>query len=243
MTYPAPSLPVFGIGVVALLLMNCLAHAEGAQPCTEDAMIIFDASKSMQAAAGDNTGLRRIDAVRTALSRVLPRVSPKRPLGLITYGPGSRPACDNVSLELRPALNAGEKIQTRVDALKPDGRTPLSRSVRRAADVLDFRNRPGTIVLLTDGEETCGGDPCALARDLKRDGVRMTVHVISYHISSSIGTDGVFESRCLADETGGTYADTNTVEEVTQALESALACPMVSDVRQPLSVARLGAGR
>lgn len=230
------------VGIVALLV-NTPALAENDQPCTEDAMIVFDASKSMQAAAGDNAGLRRIDAVRTALSRVLPRVAPKRPLGLITYGPGPRAACDNVSLELRPALNAGEKIQSRVDALKPDGRTPLSRSVRRAADVLDFRNRPGTIVLLTDGEETCGGDPCALARDLKREGARTTVHVISYQIASAIGTEGVFMSRCLADETGGTYADTNTVEEVTQALETALACPLVSEVRRPPLIAGLGAGR
>jgi Ca-activated chloride channel family protein len=243
MTQRATSLASIGVGVAALLLLNSRASAEGPQPCTEDAMIVFDASKSMQASAGDNAGLRRIDAVRTALSRVLPRVAPKRPLGLITYGPGSRAACDNVSLELRPALNAGEKIQSRVDALKPDGRTPLSRSVRRAADVLDFRNRPGTIVLLTDGEETCGGDPCALARDLKQNGVRTTVHVISYHISSSIGTEGVFVSRCLADETGGTYADTNTLEEVTRVLEAALACPLISEEHTRSSVANLGAGR
>lgn len=212
------------------------------QPCTEDAMIVFDASKSMAAAAGDNAGLRRIDAVRTALSRILPRVAPKRPLGLITYGPGSRPACANVALELRPALNAASQIMTRVDALKPDGRTPLSRAVRRAADVLDFRNRPATIVLLTDGEETCGGDPCALAQDLKREGARVTVHVVSYQIASAVGSEGVFRSRCLADETGGSYTDTKTVEEVTAALEAALACPMVSDAGMSRA-AELGARR
>lgn len=226
------------LGVLAVQWLSIMpAWAEGDQPCTEDAMIIFDASKSMQAATGDNTGLRRIDAVRTALSRILPRVASRRPLGLITYGPGSRPACSNVSLELRPTINAAEQIQSRVDALKPDGRTPLSLAVRKAAEVLDFRNRPGTIVLLTDGEETCGGDPCALAKDLKREGARTTVHVISYHIASAIGTEGVFVSRCLADETGGTYADTNTVDEVAQALEAALACPLVSRARTPSKLA------
>lgn len=207
-------------------------------------MLVFDASKSMAASAGDNAGLRRIDAVRTALARMLPRVAPKRPIGLITYGPGSRPACANVALELRPALDAASRIMGKVDALKPDGRTPLSRAVRRAADTLDFRLRPGTIVLLTDGEETCGGDPCALARDLKREGARMTVHVISYQIASSIGSEGVFASRCLADETGGIYAATNTVDEVAAALETALACPMVSEAPAPQSIASgLRAGR
>ncbi|MCZ7596260.1 MAG: VWA domain-containing protein [Hyphomicrobium sp.] len=150
------------------LLFPAMTHAQ--QPCTEDAILVFDASKSMAAAAGDNTGLRRIDAVRSALARVLPRVAPKRRLGLIVYGPGSRPACVNVALEFRPLINASERIMARLDELKPDGRTPLTRAVRLAAEVLDFRSRPVTIVLLTDGEETCDGAPCALAKTLKAEG-------------------------------------------------------------------------
>ena len=204
-------------------------QAQQTQPCTEDAMIVFDASKSMAAAAGDNTGLRRIDSVRTALARILPRVAPKRRLGLITYGPGSRPACVNVSLEFRPARNATALMMSRLDALKADGKTPLTRAVRMAANALDYRNRPATIVLLTDGEETCGGGPCALAQLLKAEGAGTTVHVISYQIASSIGSDGVFAARCLADETGGLYVAANTVDEVAAALETALACPMISE--------------
>ena len=144
--------------------------AQGQAACTENAMILFDASKSMAASADDNTGLRRIDNVRAALTRMLPRVAPKRPLGLITYGPGSRPACVNVSLEFRPKLNAAQLILSRVADLRPDGRTPLTRAVQRAAEVLDYATRSGTIVLLTDGEETCGGNSCQLAQRLKAEG-------------------------------------------------------------------------
>lgn len=215
----------------ATLTGGTTVRAQQGQPCTEDAMLVFDASKSMAAAAGDNTGLRRIDTVRTALARILPRVAPKRRLGLITYGPGSRPACVNVSLEFRPVPNAAAKIMSRLDTLKADGKTPLTRAVRMAASALDYRNRPATIVLLTDGEETCGGAPCALAQLLKAEGARTTVHVISYQIASAVGSDGVFASRCLADETGGLYVATNTVDEVAAALETALACPMVSEAR------------
>jgi Ca-activated chloride channel family protein len=218
-----------GLALSALLIGGATVHAQQSQPCTEDAMIVFDASKSMAVAAGDNTGLRRIDSVRAALARILPRVAPKRRLGLITYGPGSRPACVNVSLEFKPAPNAAAKIMSRLDALKPDGKTPLTRAVRMAADALDYRHRPATIVLLTDGEETCSGGPCALAQLLKAEGARATVHVISYRIASAVGADGVFASRCLADETGGLYAAADTVDEVAAALETALACPMVSE--------------
>jgi Ca-activated chloride channel family protein len=215
---------------VTILLLG-FGSASGQQPCTEDAIIVFDASKSMAASADDNTGLRRIDAVRNALSRILPRVASKRRLGLITYGPGSRPACVNVALEMRPTIDAAAAIMARVERLKPDGRTPLTRATQRAAEVLDFRNQPGTIVLLTDGEETCGANSCQLARQLKAEGARTTVHVISYKIASAIGSDGTFASRCLADETGGIYAAANTTEEVSAALDIALNCPVVSQMR------------
>ncbi len=208
-----------------------VARGQGREACTENAMIVFDASKSMAASGDDNAGLRRIDNVRAALQRMLPRVAPKRPLGLITYGPGSRPACVNVSLEFRPRLNAAQLILSRVSDLRPDGRTPLTRAVQRAAEVLNYRNQAGTIVLLTDGEETCGGNSCQLARRLKTEGARTTVHVISYQIASAIGSEGVFASRCLADETGGIYANANTVDEVAAALETALGCPQVSQSR------------
>lgn len=215
----------------ASIMLLCLlaVDASGQQPCTEDAIIVFDASKSMAAAAGDNTGLRRIDSVRNALARILPRVALKRRLGLVIYGPGSRPACVNVSLALRPAANAAARIMAQLDQLKPDGRTPLTRGVKTAAEALRYRERPATIVLLTDGEETCGEAPCALAKALKTEGARTTVHVISYHIASAVGSDGVFASRCLADETGGLYAATDTVDEVAAALETVLACPMISE--------------
>jgi Ca-activated chloride channel family protein len=212
------------------------------EPCTEDVMLVFDASKSMAAAAGDNTGLRRIDAVRAALAAVLPKVSDKRRIGLVTYGPGSRPACVNVALDLRPRVNAGAEIMRRVEALKPDGRTPLTRAVKRAAEALNYSQQPATIVVITDGEETCGGAPCALAKQLKAEGARTTVHVISYQIASAIGTDGVFASKCLADETGGIYAATDTVEQVTKALEEAMGCPQVSGATPPARIS-LGSAR
>lgn len=230
----APTLVRMGASLVALILGASAVVAQSKQPCLDDAMIVFDASKSMAASVGDEKGLRRIDVVRSALANVLPRVAPRRRMGLITYGPGSRDACSNVSLQLKPTSNAATQIMSRVDALKPEGRTPLTRAVRGAAEVLNFRNKAATIIVLTDGEETCGADPCALARELKRDGAGTVVHVISYEIASAVGSDGEFVSRCFADETGGTYVDTKTIDEVRNALETALSCPLISDARDAI---------
>lgn len=132
-------------------------------------------------------------------------------------------------LQFAPIENAERRIRQVTDAIRPDGRTPLVRAVRRAAEVLDYRSRPATIVVLTDGEESCGASSCELARSLKRDGAKVTVHIVSYKIKESIGSDGVFQSRCLADETGGLYVAADTPEELSAALEQMLGCALVSD--------------
>src|SRR5690606_41646884 len=65
-----------------------------------------------------------------------------------------------VELNLRPEPNAAKRIMQEVEALTPAGKTPLTAAVEQAADVLDYRQKPGVVVVLTDGEETCGGSPC-----------------------------------------------------------------------------------
>ena len=57
-------------------------------------------------------------------------------------------------------------IMNAVNALVPAGKTPLTSAVEQAAEVLNYRAKPGVIVVVTDGEETCGGAPCALAKQL-----------------------------------------------------------------------------
>ena len=82
-------------------------------------------------------------------------------------------------------------------------------------------------MLLTDGEETCGGDPCALARELSAGGSHLTVHVIGYRAWDAEGF-GMLQSRCLADATGGLYISVQTTDELVAALEKTLGCPIVS---------------
>lgn len=205
--------------------------------CYEDAMLIFDASGSMSGMEewGSSSLTSRIDDARKALADSLPRVTPLRRLGLMTYGPGPVGRCDNIILNLRPEFEAGPRIMAEVNALVPDGRTPLTSAVARAANVLDYRNKPGIIVLLTDGSETCGGEPCALAQLLKDTGKAITVHVLGYRMKDIISTHdaGVKDMQCLASHTGGLFIPVDTIDELIAALNKTLGCPLVTRREEP----------
>lgn len=193
--------------------------------CSQETMIVFDASGSM-GGTDLNSVTPRIGKVRQALANVLPEVAPYRPLGLIVYGPGATHQCESIELRLRPALNAAGAIMGYIDDIVPAGRTPLTAAVRQAAEVLHYTQKPATIVLITDGEETCGGDPCGLAGNLKAKADNLTIHVIGYR--DRLATSGPFGSRCMADVTGGTYVSVETTDELVSALRATLGCANVA---------------
>jgi len=234
-----PSIPpIISRTFVALLVAavgvapSSAADRSERNPCTEDAMIVFDASGSM--AGNVNQGIAtttpRIDEVRGALETVLPTVTRARRVGLITYGPGPYQQC-NVDLKLKPTDNAAARIMQEVNALSPAGKTPLTAAVRNAAEVLDYRHKPGVIVVLTDGEETCGGSPCDLGKELHASAVNLTVHIIGYRMKdfSWTGEQSILDAKCLAEENGGLYIGTESKQDLIEALQKTLGCPMLSE--------------
>jgi Ca-activated chloride channel family protein len=197
-------------------------------------MLVFDASGSM---AGNGWGYgsetanyhTRIEKVRRSLEAVLPSITRFRRVGLITYGPGPINQC-NVQLDFPPEANSPRRIVKTVGGLVPAGRTPLSASVMRAAEVLDYRRKPGIVVVLTDGEETCGGVPCELGSRLQKDAYQLTVHVIGLRVQGYTwtGEQSLLDTKCLAERNGGLYIGVATEQELIEALRNTLDCPMLS---------------
>jgi Ca-activated chloride channel family protein len=222
--------------LTTLLSVSAAAQSseEARRPCTEDAMIVFDASGSMagNTVQGLFSDITRIDEVRKALGEVLPNAAKFRKIGLITYGPGPYAQC-NVTLNFLPMPNAAAPIMSVVNAINPAGKTPLVEAVKQAAKVLDYQ---GVVVLLTDGEETCGGAPCELGKLLKATGESLTVHVIGYQLTgfSWTGAQSILDVKCLAEETGGLYIAAKNRDDLVKAFEKTLGCPMMSTVDAPL---------
>jgi Ca-activated chloride channel family protein len=116
-----------------------------------------------------------------------------------------------------------------VNNLVPTGGTPLTAAVEQAANVLDFRKKPGIIVLLTDGEETCGRSPCELGAQLHAEAKQLTIHVISLRVSglsASMGEQTLLETKCLAEQNNGVHVPVDTEDDLIAALEKTLGCPL-----------------
>jgi Ca-activated chloride channel family protein len=228
------------VGSAALALVTLLAGKASAQApdearphCTEDAMIVFDASGSMagNTVQGLFSDVTRIDEVRIALAQVLPHAVRYRKIGLITYGPGPYEQC-NVQLDFEPMWNATQPIMSVVNKINPAGKTPLVSAVKVAAAALESKEKPGVIVLLTDGEETCGGAPCELGKIIKASGRKLTVHVVGYQLRAFrwTGAQSFLDVKCLAEEPGGLNITAENRQDLVEAFATTLGCPMMSAV-------------
>jgi len=220
--------------------MRCLIPFVFALPsvtqaaCLDDAMLVFDGSLSMASADLDADILPKIIDARAAVTLVAPEVARYRQVGLVTYGPGGLADCDGVNLRFAPRPNASGALIQGVNGLTPGGSTPLTAATQMAADALGAQG--GTIVLVTDGAETCGGNPCGLARDLAAAG-KTKVHVIGFRVRGAFfepqsrdagdffPTDS--PARCLADETGGEYVAAETLDQLIAALRETLGCLVI----------------
>lgn len=200
-------------------------------------MLVFDGSASMGEIGFDIADATRIEDARDAMARAMPEIAPYRRVGLLIYGPGPGDACSNIDLRFAPVADAASAVVAEVEALAPNGLTPLTASVMAAAEALGYRERPGIVVLVTDGNETCGGRPCALGTQLARDGVDLTVHVIGFKVVADFFswdspeaksyTEGKTVAKCLADRTGGMFVSTETVDELAAALRETLGCALI----------------
>ena len=219
-------------GILALAVCTLPIGASGAD-CSRDAMLVFDGSGSMATPAAEAPFSRRIDDARNALAQSLPRVVPYRRVGLVVYGPGPLGACENVDVRMTPQVNADLDILAQVAGVEPAGDTPMTQAIDAAVDVLRATGG-GDVVVVTDGRQTCG-DPCAKVSQYAAQG--MVVHVIGFKIDENFERwPGYFAesgglkrepSRCLSDATNGIFVLTNTVDELTEALQETMGCAVI----------------
>ncbi len=202
-------------GVLAALLVastTAFVHA------ADRAVIVLDASGSMW---GQIDGRPKIDIAREALRTVLQSVPADTELGLMAYGHREKGSCTDIELVVPPAAGSAPSITAAADGMKFLGKTPLTAAVRQAADALRYTEEKSTVILITDGVETCEADPCALGKELEAAGVDFTAHVVGFGLTAEEGR----EVACLAENTGGKYLQASDAAALKEALAATVAAP------------------
>ena len=201
-----------------LLLASLLLAPSAMAADQSKVMVVLDASGSMW---GQIDGQSKIVIARQAIRDLMKDWDPSIQVGLSAYGHRRKGDCGDIQT-LQPVgpLNPKDLMQA-VNSIRPKGKTPLSEAVRRAAEELKYTEEKATVILVSNGKETCDADPCALGNELEQLGVDFTTHVIGFDVKKS-ETQGL---QCLADNTGGIFINasnpstllvalTTTVEEV-----------------------------
>ena len=209
----------------AFMLLAGLLAATGTS-AADKTMIVLDASGSMWGQIG---GRSKIEIARETLGTVLKSVPAGTELGLMVYGHREKGSCSDIELAVPPGAGTGEAITAFVSGLNPKGRTPLTQSVEQAADILKYTEDKATVVLVTDGLETCEADPCALASALEEKGVDFTTHVVGFGLTEEEGK----QVACLAENTGGKYFQASDATQLVAALTETVAeAPMAKPAEE-----------
>ena len=180
---------------LALALAQPAAASDAA---TARTLIVMDGSGSMW---GQIDGRPKLEIARETVANVLGKLPADQTLGLIAYGHRRKGDCKDIELMVPPAPGTSGQVLKAVNDMRFLGMTPLSDAVRQAAEALRHTEQPATVVLVTDGLETCAADPCAVATELEKSGVNFTAHVIGFGLTKEQGS----KVACLAENTGGRY--------------------------------------
>jgi Ca-activated chloride channel homolog len=179
-------------------------------------IIVLDASGSMW---GQIDGRTKLEIAREALAGVLSGVPAEAELGLMAYGHRSKGDCADIELVVPPATGTAQAITDAANAMKFLGKTPLTDAVRQAAGELRSTEEKATVILITDGIETCEADPCALGAELEASGVDFTAHVVGFGLTAEEGAT----VACLAENTGGKYIEAKDAVSLVEALQTTVA--------------------
>lgn len=214
------------ISVLLIVGFSLLGLAVVAQEQSEQVNIafIFDASGSMLAGMEGRT---RLDVAQDAMAGLVADLPAGTNASLWVYGhrlPQDNPAasCQDIEEVIALAPVDAAQFEATVRQLNAIGYTPITNSMQLAAQSLvNQTGARNTIVLVSDGEETCGGSPCLMAQTLKAANIELTVNTIGF------AADDVTRQQleCIAEVTGGSYYDAGDSTELTEALEAAVAPP------------------
>lgn len=182
-------------------------------------MILLDASKSM--AEFLSSKQTKIDTVRAALHQSLTKIPNNTCVGLRVFGQritgDNFIDCQQSALLIPPSVGNRRSIFEHLRQIKPAGLTPLEHSLKEIVDK-DLRLFPGkkTIVLITDGMETCNGNPWDYVKQFADLKIHVKINIVGLGMQTNPSARR--QLARIAETTHGNFANVTTTDELTQQL-------------------------
>jgi len=187
---------------------------------------ILDASGSMLELMGDEN---KIEIAKQTLIDLIDRLPSGASevnlnVGLRVYGHSTRGGddpdirCRDTVLEVPIAGIDVPALKAEISGIRARGWTPIAYSLEQAKN--DFPTgdeNDNIIILISDGKETCGGDPCAVAAELHKSGIKLKIHVVGFDIKAEERE----QLECIAEAAGGNYYGADSAAELSRALGEA----------------------
>jgi Ca-activated chloride channel family protein len=207
----------------AVVLLGVITPPARAQETDEPPpalLMIMDSSGSMNGSAGG--GLTKIQAAKDALDGVVESLPEGSRVGLRVYGhrvsnaPSAKPrGCKDTQLIVPVGPLRPNQMKSRVASFDARGWTPIGESLRRGAGDLRGEDGKRTIVLVSDGIDTCAPPPpCEVARRIVKEGIDLRIDTVGFQVDAKARR----ELRCIARVGKGTYVDARSADELADDL-------------------------
>lgn len=194
-----------------------VTQAPGAKNVNGAVELILDASGSMLQKLG---AVRRIDVAKQTLTKLTSSTIPAgTPFAMRVFGREVDSCQTDLDVPVSP-LNAAA-VGQRIAALnaKNGAKTPIGASLAKVADDLKSVKGERLVVLITDGEETCGGDPAAEIEKLRQSGIGTRVSIVGFALDDPQLASAF---RRWSDLGGGAYFDAKDAAGLDRSLTAAL---------------------
>ena len=212
--------------VAGFLVPQVTLYAQQSSPLGQQSLnieYILDASNSMNEALP--SGETKIDAAKRVLCNLVDNIAAEAKdvnIGLRIYGAKFDPAstkeiaCMDSVLVVPITKIDANLIKQKVMTAKAAGYTPIAYSLELASkDFVIGEGQNNTIVLVSDGIETCGGDPVAVARKLVEQGFGIKIYSIGLAVDAATRK----QLEAIAAATGGAYYDAEDADQLQKSLE------------------------
>jgi hypothetical protein len=162
-----------------LLFISPVTHLYTAHAGQPLIYYILDGSGSMW---GRVEGQAKIAVARETLTRLIQETPDGVNVGLCVYGVRRQGDCKDIEEIIPPGTPDRKKAAEGIGKIIPKGKTPLADSIAFAAERIKEKGFNTTVVLISDGLETCGKDPCAVTKALRESGLKFVMHVVGFGV-------------------------------------------------------------